>query len=445
LLKWTSYNAELEAELRAQEEGGAAYLAGQVAGSFVPGFGAAKALTLLPKVGAVGKTALTGGLYGSAYGAGESTADTMGGVALDAAQGGTLGAVGGAAAGKAIDLLGNAKRVVTTNPVSIDLDAFAATKGVDKAPQFALKQNKRLPNDDPGYGAVVGKAQESLASGNWGGVVNAHRQLSEAATGATTEASKKAYMESLDHLNNQLRFQSSQSGKQAEVAKEALDTLKVQTIKRAVPAADGAFNNITLPPEIRTKAAKMLADGIPEKQVREWSNKQISAHLTKEITIPTGKERMAGVQGIIDSPNFKLFSPTEQKRLKQMVNASDPVLTRLSKTVLPEALTDLVTGSPRLSKYLGGASKLADNPLTLLIHAYVQPWTGVPQIALRSLKEADSFIKQRQTKGMLSEMQARPTQAPLTAADLADMREQSAAFGTGLGMMSGMIATDDQQ
>ena len=105
----------------------------------------------------------------------------------------------------------------------------------------------------------------------------------------------------------------------------------------------------------------------------------------------------------------------------------------------------MVSNSPRASKYLGGASKLADNWVTMLIHASLFPQTGLPQIGLRLGKGAESFIKQRQTKGMLSEMQARPTQAPLTAADLANMREQSATFGTGLGLMGGMIAADDQQ
>lgn len=104
-----------EANRRAEQENPGSYLSGELGSALVPGFGAFKGLSMVPKAGkyydklsTTGKVVGAGAVSGGVGGYGASTAEDAGGMLADTATGAAVGAIAAPVLGKLASVGGNA-------------------------------------------------------------------------------------------------------------------------------------------------------------------------------------------------------------------------------------------------------------------------------------------------------------------------------------------------
>ena len=451
LFKGTRYEDEVAAQRQRDAEGGYARTAGQVTGAFVPGAAGVKAVTRMGVTNPVKQAGLVGGASGVTYGAGSSEADTAGGVALDAAEGGLYGLAGGAVVGKGIDVATKVSRGVTFNPVKTDMDAFAKEAGVDVAPNFKLKRSDKAV-DDPAYGQSLAKLEEAQAAGNWNGVVNTHRQLSEATKGATGK-SRDAYAETLTEYNKQLKLQAAGTSPQSKVAQETIENLKIAAIKDSVP-----YGRITRTEVIKRAAPQRVEElrsqGVPENEIAKTLIKE-NPMLAKVLRpIKTGKELRESLKALKESPNWALFTDAERKRMDAMIKSADPVLTRtlnLAASKLPGSPDGLIrAGAQKGADYLTNTpwgkriGEFTDSYPGLLLHAVISPISAGAQATAVGVNAARRGIAQKGTQRMLSDMRNRPTPNAPTREQQGMLSDLSVGSGLAFGL-DFQMPEDDQE
>lgn len=189
-------NAEREANDRAREAHKAAYIGGELVGGAAPATLAGAAVAPAG-VGTVGTAALQGGALGTVSGAGNSRANTVGGVARDAAIGGATGAATGAVLAKAAPYVGKAIKKLAGKAESgaetlgeVATEQKLAGAGVERAGMKALRNR-------PGGLDRYAEGMERMDIGGPLTTVRGHVEQAQAAADAAG-AAKDAIVQQLD-------------------------------------------------------------------------------------------------------------------------------------------------------------------------------------------------------------------------------------------------------
>ena len=207
---------------KAEQEQQGAYIAGNLAGGLVlpiPGGAPARGASLMTKLG---RGALGGAAAGTAYGAGASKAEDIGGIAKDAAVGAALGGAGGAlgaGVGAGLSRVGGraARGIAEADEAIQQIGAAKGRKAEEtalaelrNAAQATYRAAEKAVQDKSAPPEVIREAEQLLARMNAGGTRDLPGAVSREATARATHATAAKTTPELvaaatEHAGNPLR------------------------------------------------------------------------------------------------------------------------------------------------------------------------------------------------------------------------------------------------
>jgi hypothetical protein len=421
------YQERLDAQRMTDQEGGTARLVGQVGASVLPLGRAATIVNTANKANTARNVAGAGAVVGGTYGFGSGEGD-VGDRLVEGAKGAAIGAGGGVVLQQGFRAGSKLLPGKTVTPLSAqNLDDFAVSQQAGKAPNVSVKISPRVAVQSEGLADVVASVNRSNSTGRWSDYLDAHMQLDNLHLYSTTPAVKKEAAGQLQEWNERLLQQASRNTPEGKAAKETIDHLKSNVFLEALPRTgvdDLAIINRAFPgrdPQRFAASRGMTVQELAEDAIT--ANPRIGQEIGT-IKLDT-KELVPALRQIMDSPNFALFSPAEQKRIQKMMKMTPSALEKfvdMTFNKLPiakglvgaeraDSIKNWLLNSPMGQKLTG----YAGSPLGVALHFIVSPWTGGAQAALQAKAAVERNLAQRRLPRMAQEMTQRPSIDPTSA------------------------------
>lgn len=385
-LKGTTYEAELEAQRQQDAEGGIPRIVGQVVGSLLPGGLILKGGQAITKAANTGRAVATGGLYGSAYGAGSSTETDASGIAADAA----LGGLAGAAGAKAIDAAGRGIKWIANRPSLAKLAEPAqvkqqASEMFDKADELGVSIRPKALQ--PGIDGIVSNLTKAGITPQ--SPVRAHQEVFQVVD----------YLRQATTSKQPLTWRDAENLRRAavDVARSSPDP----TVRKFVGEIVDDFDDVIggLQPAAFTNAAGPARTAEALKLTRDaraqW--KQVSkSELLEEIGRKVEAGQLTSSRSDTKAIRTAITSLMRNKKQWSRFNAQEKqALAEIAKTTVTGKSVDLAEaakfGSGRLSDLSNAGLALATDGGSLAVNAGASMLTGLRDKLTQ--KELDDLIK----------------------------------------------------